>query len=944
MNNSMNFPERMDDSDEASYPYSRPGQRVRTRSAAAAAVVSNFSLLSSTSLNTPHRSFSHPPIAETVEESPMQSVKHPTPKSSWSSNEPSASSSSAKTPTKSSHNESSDSLLNLDEDDYLSQVIQMSRQHYIENIRPSSFIASLPSTPEMSRASSQAFSQISIDSQPESPTTAAFTNSSNNSSKAVRKLSSSESSLHKKSKRNSKILSSVGSIFRRKSISHDTVAEESDITSNIANQPVSSLPEIKITGTTPTSPVYSSPRLRSESPIEDESFDLKSYISSLPPPSATTLYRVSIAKEYLSRRYAHIFRMISTATPQQQQPRYTPNKVPKPTNYNRYNPLLIVRKRALAWQRDVREGIVDENVRKWKMKHYMWVVGNTELEEAEKEFITETARNIEIFVDDVDEDVPLESVHVPDVSDRSDVEEHVRFDMEVESKRSSLSRRTSVVEKSDEGFSSAASPEPGLTGIRSATLAKLLSASEKPRNTANLTEVIDIDIEEYKPDEKLVKTPEAEIITPRPQMRGVISKWMKKGNKFGSLSGSLSDMDERDFPKIKFDSPNSRDELMRIEFGSGLKSPSPLNDDGLELINFDDRAMNRTKKHRRRLLRKPFRRHDSNSNKPTKPMLDFKNTIYQQYKSLQSLHDQSHEPNLDHSTYILEGEDYDQKFLVHVSDTEKSDHSEISALAEYSGVEVNGTVLQEEDFDQLVLELQVKVDGISSAVDNVELRWKKLTDNQRETIKKYTGENNTLADPFESAILIEDVTDTTIERLERTTTIDKELSLQMKTMQHEIKTMETLCTRISISHDNIESTIQSLLQEVDEYTDNLSSQLSSQLKIVEDGVDQIESLLTRNEGVFGSRIGAEVYYQALEYLLAFLGFTIWSWFQVYKIGRGAADTTRKVIYWVSNPKREGQLQRLLEPPLSSSETSSSGLQNNGESDQSANTSNALNST
>ncbi|KAJ1535259.1 hypothetical protein HK096_002831 [Nowakowskiella sp. JEL0078] len=771
-----------------------------------------------------------------------------------------------------------------DDDPSLAFVMQLSRDRYINKTStinsqpsPSSSVVSSPqlSTKSLSQLSSKHLSVSSIPLKSSEQDTPLMRRSVSESEYTLppRRLSLSNS---KRSRPVSHLFDSVSTLFREKSLRNATPSNPSPRASPIPQS--LEIPQIQITNASPTEIKYVIPSPSSLTSPE------------VPDPfisSQATLQRSAKAKEYLTRRYTHIYNV----TPTQALPRSGMRS--KPTKYTRYNPLLLIRRRAQTWQRETGATLPGEEILRHKNIRFLWAVGIAELEAAELEM-------------------------------RSDQEKLVATDTQ---------KTFATVESESIGHETSIASQ----GIRSALLDRLLKASIGTDVLA--TDALE-DVTEESESTEEVRGDKIEL--PRSKSALGIGSWMK--GRLGERDEVKNAEDRKRRESLGTESPAKTVDLTRrknshvstddFDQSGSEKHDSPLlkvwdhielNEDKTDII--EDRQ---AKKKDRGLLvihlsprnytyfkilqQNPFRNQKTHSKSLKLKLTPIKkvSTSSLQFESPEG-HNETRTRRV--SDIGISPVSTDQSIVIKESTGTRGTHSsteneiirenEISfgnseEIEESKPFIVDGVVINNEEFGDLLEKLLKKVAEIDISSTELESKLQSLMEKQWTAVfQDYESNESEFFNP-----------------------VQKQLSEQIVDLQYDTEEMEEKCKTISKIHTRIDETVRDMVKQVDNFTESMSLHLGSQLKLVEDGVEQIESMLLRdNLGLIGGRIGTEVYYQALEYLLAFLGFSIWSWFQVYKLGRGAAESTRKAINWVSHSlTKQTEERHMIENGVKTSES------------------------
>ncbi|KAJ3148310.1 hypothetical protein HDU86_007492 [Geranomyces michiganensis] len=109
----------------------------------------------------------------------------------------------------------------------------------------------------------------------------------------------------------------------------------------------------------------------------------------------------------------------------------------------------------------------------------------------------------------------------------------------------------------------------------------------------------------------------------------------------------------------------------------------------------------------------------------------------------------------------------------------------------------------------------------------------------------------------------------------------------------ELEAMAQQCQEIEERNERSHNQVSAMVADLDAVTQEVNEDLSRQLKMVEEAIQQIEG----TPKALGSM--QEWYYQIIAYFLGVLGFTIWLWFQLWKILRKGIAGARAIAGAVS---------------------------------------------
>ncbi|KAJ3171238.1 hypothetical protein HDU88_008275 [Geranomyces variabilis] len=115
----------------------------------------------------------------------------------------------------------------------------------------------------------------------------------------------------------------------------------------------------------------------------------------------------------------------------------------------------------------------------------------------------------------------------------------------------------------------------------------------------------------------------------------------------------------------------------------------------------------------------------------------------------------------------------------------------------------------------------------------------------------------------------------------------------LSVVRAELDEMAQHCQEIEERNERSHDHVSAMVSDLDAVTQEVNEDLSRQLKMVEEAIQQIEGA----PKALGSM--QEWYYQLIAYLLGFLGFTIWLWFQLWKILRKGIAGARTIAGAVS---------------------------------------------
>ncbi|KND01493.1 uncharacterized protein SPPG_03293 [Spizellomyces punctatus DAOM BR117] len=124
---------------------------------------------------------------------------------------------------------------------------------------------------------------------------------------------------------------------------------------------------------------------------------------------------------------------------------------------------------------------------------------------------------------------------------------------------------------------------------------------------------------------------------------------------------------------------------------------------------------------------------------------------------------------------------------------------------------------------------------------------------------------------------------------------EEKIRQAMEKVTDSLTTLEDLCLALTTRDNQSHEHVSAMMCGLDAVNQQVNEELSRQLKIVEEALQQAEGR-PRALGFF-----QELYYQLIAYLLAFLGFTIWSWFQLWKVGRRALSGAKTIVAVISPP-------------------------------------------
>ncbi|TPX67672.1 hypothetical protein SpCBS45565_g03650 [Spizellomyces sp. 'palustris'] len=124
---------------------------------------------------------------------------------------------------------------------------------------------------------------------------------------------------------------------------------------------------------------------------------------------------------------------------------------------------------------------------------------------------------------------------------------------------------------------------------------------------------------------------------------------------------------------------------------------------------------------------------------------------------------------------------------------------------------------------------------------------------------------------------------------------EEKIRQAMEKVTDSLTTLEDICLELTTRDNQSHEHVSAMMCGLDAVNQQVNEELSRRLKIVEEALHQAEGR-PRALGFF-----QELYYQLIAYLLAFLGFTIWSWFQLWKVGRRALSGAKTIVAVISPP-------------------------------------------
>ncbi|KAJ3282777.1 hypothetical protein HK104_010725, partial [Borealophlyctis nickersoniae] len=108
---------------------------------------------------------------------------------------------------------------------------------------------------------------------------------------------------------------------------------------------------------------------------------------------------------------------------------------------------------------------------------------------------------------------------------------------------------------------------------------------------------------------------------------------------------------------------------------------------------------------------------------------------------------------------------------------------------------------------------------------------------------------------------------------------EEDVEYALEKVERSISDMHETCEKIGERDARSDAQISDMVSRLDFLSEEINEEWSKRVKRVEDGVAQFD------ERPNGSGLFTELYYQLLAWLLAFLGFSIWTWFQIWKFAR-----------------------------------------------------------
>ncbi|KAJ3188637.1 hypothetical protein HDU85_004351 [Gaertneriomyces sp. JEL0708] len=141
--------------------------------------------------------------------------------------------------------------------------------------------------------------------------------------------------------------------------------------------------------------------------------------------------------------------------------------------------------------------------------------------------------------------------------------------------------------------------------------------------------------------------------------------------------------------------------------------------------------------------------------------------------------------------------------------------------------------------------------------------------------------------------------------------IDRQVIEMLSKVEAQAAEIDRLCTEISKRDASSHSRIAMMVSSLDALSTHINSSLSRRLKLAEEALQN--QLLGRGRW---REVVREFWWQSIAWALGFLGFTIWLWFQLWKLGKRGWTAVRKAVFaspaasalaagpqWPSNARR-----------------------------------------
>ncbi|KAI8819480.1 uncharacterized protein EV422DRAFT_568912 [Fimicolochytrium jonesii] len=120
-------------------------------------------------------------------------------------------------------------------------------------------------------------------------------------------------------------------------------------------------------------------------------------------------------------------------------------------------------------------------------------------------------------------------------------------------------------------------------------------------------------------------------------------------------------------------------------------------------------------------------------------------------------------------------------------------------------------------------------------------------------------------------------------------TEEDRLRIMLEAVRAGLDAMDAKCQDIAASNSGSHTHVSAMVTGLDAMTQEVTEDISRQLKVMEEAIQQIEG----TPNTLGSF--EDWYYSVIAWLLGFLGFTLWLWFQIWKFGRRLLSAARTVL-------------------------------------------------